>query len=426
MDSNPIQPAPASGINLYGYLTSNVGLGVAARNTMRMLQANQVPVAPIDVHPGGGGSDDTLTELIAENAGRAPYGISLFHLNPDRLRYLISPFSHAVDFEGRANACVPFWEAPRLPRAWLATLSAMDVILAPTLFVRDAVLADFPDANVLHYPQTVFLPDGVAANRQRFGLPTDKVVFVASFALASDIERKNPWAIIEAFKRAFGARDEAVLALKVNNPDATGHGAGMQRLRAIAAETPGVMLLEDSMTYAAVLSFYASCDVLVSLHRSEGLGLNMLEAMSLGVPVLATGWSGNMDFTTDECAALVKYSLVDIDVPRSSPYHVKNMGLVTQWAEPDVDDAAQWMRRLAEDSALRARLGEAGLRVARERQTRYLEGGMVRDLAAALEGWSGDRRQRARMRRLEATYVPDYAARIWRGLMRRVRAVAGG
>ena len=173
----------------------------------------------------------------------------------------------------------------------------MDVILAPSLFVRDAVLADLPDATVIHYPQTVFLPEGVRPTGSASASPPTR----------SSSSRASRWPATSSERtrgvrsRRFGERSattaQAVLALKVNS-DVTGHGAGMKRLRAIAAATPGVVLLEKPMSYVEVLSLYASCDVLVSLHRSEGLGLNMLEAMSLGVPVLATGWSGNMDFMT--------------------------------------------------------------------------------------------------------------------------------
>lgn len=422
MDANP-HPRPRDGVNLYGYLTSNTGLGVAARNTVRMLQNNRVPFSLIDVLPGAGGVDDTCAELIAQNAISMPHHVNLFHLNPDKLRHMIVPFT-SVDFERSPNVAVPFWEAPRLPRHWLKTLAAMDVILAPTLFIRDALMADLPGSTIVHYPQTVFLPDGVMADRERFGLPRDKIVFVASFALASDIERKNPWGVIDAFVRAFGDSGDAILALKVNNPSAAGHQPGIRRLREIASKTPGVRVLEEPLDYSGVLSLYASADVLVSLHRSEGLGLNMLEAMSLGVPVLATGWSGNMDFTTERTAALVQYKLVDIDVPRTSPYHRKNMGRAAQWADPDVDDAANWMRQLASDSLLRERLAASGLLAAQERQTRYLEGGVLEDLNAALGGWTPERPQQRLLRRLARGYLPDYSVRLWRGVMRRVRAMA--
>jgi glycosyltransferase involved in cell wall biosynthesis len=416
------------GVNLYGYLTSNVGLGVAARNTLRMLLANGVPVRTIDLDPGGGlaGTDVTMSAQVADRAGEGPFAVNLFHINPDRLRYLISPWEKTLDLAGRLNVCVPFWEAPRLPRAWLPTLSAMDLVLAPSLFIRDAVAADLPDVPVAHYPQTAMLPTGVRSDRQRWGIPDDVVAFVTSFAVASDVERKNPWATIEAFDRAFRGDTRALLVVKVNNPG--GHaasGAAMRRLQALCDARPTVRLVTDPLAYADVLGLYSSCDVVVSLHRSEGLGLSLLEGMMLGKPALGTAWSGNMDFMTPEDSALVPYRLVDIDVPRSSPYHPRNLGVQTQWAEADVDAAAEWMVRLADDAELRDRLGAAG-RAAAEAGRGAFEGGAVipalQERLALIDAGGRSERAIASVHGLRARYVPDYGVRIARGIRRRIEA----
>ena len=149
----------------------------------------------------------------------------------------------------------------------------------------------------------------------------------------------------------------------------------------------------------------------------------MLEAMALGVPVLATGWSGNMDFTTLENSALVNYRLVDIEVPRSSPYHEKSMGIRAQWADPDVDDASHWMRRLAEDLALRARLADTGRRAAHAANEAFLGNHLLRELASAeadlsTEGKSGSTeilRRNYFRDRIGSSHPADFAARIvWR------------
>ena len=226
------------GVNLIGHLSSNTGLGVAARNTLRMLLANEVPVSVVDIDPGGGGIDASFATLPGLST-TPDKPVNLLHLNPDRLRYLISPFQRTIDFENKLNVAVPFWEAPRLPRHWLRTLAAMDVILAPTLFVRDAVLADLPEATVVHYPQTVFLPDGIEPDRARFGLEENEVVFSASFALASDVERKNPWAVIEAFKRAFGGAAGYRLAIKTTGGSEAGRSAPSNASEAPRRRLPG-------------------------------------------------------------------------------------------------------------------------------------------------------------------------------------------
>ena len=196
------------------------------------------------------------------------------------------------------NACVPFWELPHLPAEWVDVLDAMDVVLAPTRFVKaacDEVLA----RPSVHYPQAVFVPADVTPDRQRWGFGDEQCVFLLAFDLQSDLQRKNPHAAIEAFARAFGDDAGALLAIKLNTARLeASQGESLAALRATVSERANVVLIEEHLSYRDVLSLYASCDVMVSTHRSEGLGLHLMEAMSLGRAVMATGWSGNMDFMT--------------------------------------------------------------------------------------------------------------------------------
>ena len=428
MSSPSVSPGQ-TGINLYGYLTSAVGLGVVARNTAGALVTSGRTVRAVDLTANGmARASDTATELLLSGSKTlSQQPIDAFHINPDRLRYLFTPWGGAGRIGTRPMVCVPFWEAPRLPRTWLPTLAAMDVLLAPSLFIRDAVLADLPDADVVHYPQAAPLPSGVTPDRQRWGIPSDTVSFVTSFAFASDVERKNPWAVLDAFIKAFGDDPTRLLVVKSTRPSpGTPGSAAHGRLREACLHQPNVRLIDDPLSYPDVLSLYASCDVLVSLHRAEGLGLSLLEAMGLGVPVVATAWSGNMDFMTERNSACVRYRLADIDVPRSSPYHARRLGRVTQWAEPDIDDAATWMRRLAEDPSLRASLGAAGRATARTAAEAFAAAHaweVVDEIAAS--GRPRPARQIEAIARLRRTYVSDLAAYVASGTRRRLSALTG-
>lgn len=417
---------PPFGVNLYGHLTSHVGLGVSARNTLRMLVANEIPVRTVDLPlPVATDSDLEVARIVAENAEAGPFSINLFHINPDTLRRLISPDSRErLELEGRLNVCVPFWETERVPRSWLPTLSAMDVVLAPSTFVGAAVLADLPGARVLPFPQAVFLPDAVAPNRARFGLPSDKLVFAASFMPASGVERKDPSGMIEAFGRAFPDGTRAVLALRIGEASAT-HAGTVRVLRELAAATPGVVLIEGPLDYAGVLALYASADALVSLHRSEGLGLNIMEAMTLGVPVIATAWSGNMDFTTPETAALVRADLVPIDVPHSSPYHASQTGVAGRWAQPDLDDAARWMRRIADEPDLRARLSATGRERMKAARETFMAGEIVGRLAEASAQLERNPGRAARFEALRRGHRGVMARYVLAGVVRRLRRAIG-
>jgi glycosyltransferase involved in cell wall biosynthesis len=347
------------GINLFGYLTGNLGLGVAARNTAETLLSCGIPVRLIDVNPGGGmqGRDTTLADAIRETAACGPYPVNLFHINPDQMVYLLDPLSGTVRLGDTLNVCVPFWELPIVPASWIEPLEAMDAVLAPTRFVEESVRAAVPAARIERYPQTAHVPPDIRPDRQQFGLPDDAVVFVTSFDLRSDIERKNPWAAIEAFHEAFPDRADVRLVIKANNVETiAGLERHVARLREVAHDER-VIVLDRPLTYRGVLTLYASCDVLLSLHRAEGLGLSLLEAMALGKPVVATAWSGNMDFMTAENSCLVGYDMIEV-VASTQPAYGKGTSGSQQWANPRVSEAAEWMARLAADPALRARVGE--------------------------------------------------------------------
>lgn len=411
------------GVNLFGYLTSNLGLGVAARNTAHMLQGCGVPLKLVDVNPGGGmqGKDTTFAEAIAASAGVEPYRVNLFHINPDQVLYQLSPLAGTVALEGRVNACVPFWELPRLPASWLQPLSAFDAVFAPTHYIETAILSELPDARVIHYPQTVHVPSDIRADRSAFGLPDDAFVTVTSFDMRSDIERKNPWAAIQAFRDAFPQREDVRLVIKVNNVDTiAGLERHVTRLREVAAD-PRVIVIDRPMAYREVLGLYASGDALISLHRAEGLGLSLLEAMALGKPVVATMWSGNTDFMTAENSLPVGYDEVEV-VSSTQPAYGKGTSGRQYWAEAHVEEASEALRRLADDAALRQRIGARAAEDVAALTTRYDSGV---PLVPALEALTPRAGAGERMARLRRRYFVNQGRRIARAVVHRTRTRLG-
>jgi len=414
------------GFNVYGLLTANVGLGAVARNTITMLQKNGRAVRAVDLDPGGDlqGTDDSISELVAASASMERLAVNIFHINPDRLHPLIASKRHDLGLEGCFNLCVPFWEAPRLPKHWRPSLSAMDAVLAPSRFVRQAVAADLPGTDIFDFPQATYLPEGVIPTKERWGIPADLTVFVTSLAIASGIDRKNPWAAIEAFERAFAREGEAMLVIKVNNPDFPVHlRADAQRLRAACATRSDILLIEEPLSYVEVLSLYDSCDVFISLHRSEGLGLGLLESMSLGKPVIGTAWSGNMDFMTEQDSILVPYDLVDIQVPRMSPYHPRHLSGPAQWAEPDIESAAEWMARLSQDPDLRSAIGAAAKRRAEKMRSEFEAGEVLGVLDGALARYRAEGRrpmQVEALRRIGKTRLRGHVKRFAKTVYKRL------
>ena len=346
------------GYNVIGYISGALGLGVAGRNSVRTLLQRGERVWVLDIDPGFGriGTDPTFEHLHAKPPG-APFTVNLFHINPEQILQFEREWWKKTSMRRTLNVCVPFWELPKLPSAWLPVLEAMDCVLAPSRFIYDACRAALPGGAVLLYSQCVYVPDDIVPDRCRWALPEDAVVFLSALDLFSDITRKNPWAVVECFRSAFPSRADVHLVVKVSGqPTERATQNEYMRLCASAAQDPRISVIAEHLPYRDVLTLYASCDVLVSLHRSEGLGLHLMEAMALGKTVVATGWSGNTDFMTETNSCLVGYKLVPV-ISADVNYRAELIGTNQVWADPDLGDAVSLMRRLGEDFSLRQSLG---------------------------------------------------------------------
>ncbi len=367
-----------------GYVSGAFGLAVAARNTIKGLLTSGRSVNLVDIDPGGGrfGVDPSYNSFKPA-AATGQTRANIFHMNPLEISAFQRQWTRNVDYVNSMNVCVPFWELPRIPESWRVVLESMDVVLAPTLFIKNACDHE-AKVTVIHYPQAAVLPSAISADRSRWLIPEDAVVFLSSFDPSSDIDRKNPWASVDAFRRAFGENPDALLLVRMHSWSRDPHHLREgERLQSLVSDSPNIRLLRDKLTYEEVLSLYASCDALVSLHRSEGLGLPLMEAMSLGKVAIATGWSGNMDFMRDENSCLVGYDLVPVSARH--PAYASEAGRPGQvWAEPDIDDAAGAMRRVAADPELRARLGHRAKQDMALRTRDFLSGEVYLQLETAL------------------------------------------
>ena len=265
-----------------------------------------------------------------------------------------------------------YWEFDSIPESWVAHARKVDEVWAATEFVAKGLRAR------LSVPvRTLFPGVKLAPYEQRglgyFGLTEEPYTFLFTFHMMSVMERKNPLGLIRAFKMAFRAGEPVRLILKTSFGDR--HPAQLQELRD-AAEGANIVVIDQVLDPGDVLSLMDACDAYVSLHRSEGLGLTMAEAMLMGKPVIATNFSGNVDFMDDSNSLLVPYELVKLGWP-IPPYDAH-----LEWAEPSVEHAAQHMRRVFDNQSWARELGERGrrsaeanlsLRAAGERIARRLE-----------------------------------------------------
>lgn len=338
-----------------GFLDGAFGLAVAARNTLAALEASGREAVPVAVRAGRGRS---ASRASGATPGAPLPDLRIYVLNPPELAVSAGQWRGLPD-DAAARVLVPFWELPRIPAIWEPVVRAMDVVLAPTRFIGESFRRACPEVPVVNYPQAVFLPGAPRPDRAAFGLPAEAVVFAVVFDVGSDIERKNPWAALQAFREAFPGDQGVRLVVKARpHPGIRAFERQLAELRMRAAADPRVIVLERPLTYPEVLSFYASCDVLLALHRSEGLGLHLMEAMSLGRVAVATGWSGNADFMTAADAVLIPWRMVPV---RTSHGHYRSeLGREGQmWAEPDLAAAVEALRALRCDPELRRRMGAA-------------------------------------------------------------------
>ena len=248
------------------------------------------------------------------------------------------------------------WELSRVPAEWAVGARFVHEIWAPTRFVAEAFEAIAPGrVRVVPYPITTQLPFAVAGDRALFGLPADCFIVLSAFNLASSCTRKNPFGTIAAFKAAFGASRDALLVLKLTG--VTNYQDDLAAIRAAVGDAPNIRVMTETVSEPELRGLIAASDVVLSLHRSEGFGLIPATAALLGVPVVATGYSGNLDFMDASSSGLVRYRLVPARDERGV-YAVPG----AEWADPDIEDAAAWLQRLFNDTSLRAELGTAGQR----------------------------------------------------------------
>lgn len=330
-------PAPR-GVNVVGFLKGELGIGESARLVLSALATTDVPHAATSV-----------SRHLASREGAAftgprpparPYDTTLICVNAD-----LTPAAEQLVPElvrGRRRIGMWYWEVEAFPASLHGAFDAVDEVWTATDFVRDAIARHSP-VPVHTVPPPLPAPRSTTSlTRADLGLP-EGFVFLFSFDYLSTAERKNPWGLVEAFRRAFPRGSGPTLVIKSINADQ--RVADAERLRLAVAEEPDVVLLEDYLDADARDALTLLADCYVSLHRSEGLGLTMAEAMALGKPVVATAYGGNLQFMSPENSWLVPATTTPIPAG-CEPYPPG-----TPWGDPDLDAAAVAMREVHDDPA---------------------------------------------------------------------------
>ncbi len=349
-NKQPYQPgAYPEGINLFGYLMAQMGLGQGARLTAHAVLLSGVPHALINVSIGNPAShnEKEFEPLLTKSP---LYNTNIVHVNPEQTPLLRQLYPKSA-WDKRYNIAVWLWELENFPSEWSREFAHFDEIWTPSAFTSASITRS-TSLPVITVPYGIRAEADARFDRRHFKLPEDRFLFLCMYDVNSTMERKNPMGAIDAFCAAFPADSQDVgLVVKINNSTQE----NLKKLTEYTQNRPNVFVISDLLSKLEVQSLIKICDVFVSLHRSEGFGLVMAEAMCLGVPVIATNWSSNTDFMKPDNSCLVDYRFTEV----KDQYYQSRQG--QRWADPDISHAAAYMSQLFTDKSLYSRIALAGL-----------------------------------------------------------------
>lgn len=326
------------GINVVGWFRAELGIGESARCMARAVEASSLDHAFVDMKLpclNRMGDNTYASRLQSTN----PYRVNVFHIDPPVS--IDIDHHHGAPFRrDRHNIAYWAWELPEFPDAWVDACQYYDEIWCPSAFVRDAIAAKVP-LPVQVMPHAIDFSAPVGDQKPRFDLPTERCTFLFLYDLNSYQERKNPHAVIEAYRQAFPDESGVQLVIKTQNPDR--NPEALAKLKKALSGLEHTTLIARTLSREDVHGLESACDAFVSLHRSEGFGLAVAEAMFLGKPVISTDWSATAEFVNENNGYPVPYDLIKL-TETHGPYEKGQV-----WADPRIAAAAACMREVAEN-----------------------------------------------------------------------------
>ena len=338
------------GVNIIGYGRGEFGIGEDVRMAVRALSSVDVelcvPLIPLRV---AARQDDST--LRAHEVPQPVYQTNLVCLPHYETLRLLAASGHSI-LDQRYNIGFWQWELPQFPVLMTCALDLVDEIWSASSFTADAMRA-VTDKPVLHMPMVVTLPEPIRKwARRDFSLPEEDFIYITVLDGNSSLKRKNPLTTVRAFLAAFPAGKGVRLIVKAMNVNTL--QTDWRSIVELASKDERVSLIVETMTKDKLLGLQSVCDCFVSLHRSEGFGRNIAEAMLLGKPVIVSDYSGNKDFTTEQTAFLVSGSVIPL---ASGDYPFADG---QSWFEPEQEVASETIRACLELPNVRKRKALAG------------------------------------------------------------------
>jgi len=341
-----------NGILFIGYAEGDFGLGQSFRKDILAAADANLPFA---IYPFNIGIETRLIgAFMPERYDKThAYDVNIIQVNPDQVPVVLESIDPRITYY-TYNVLRTYWELPKALSIWQKSLLDIDEIWAATSFVADA-FRDIFAGPITRIPTTVELGDGPWKGRNHFGMLTDRFYFLFSFDYYSSPYRKNPIGVLEAFQRAFSNREENVGLIIKSMGTAEAYPEIDRALRMASVADPRIQVIHGSLPYNDMISLIHAADVYVSLHRAEGFGMGMAEAMSFGRIVIGTNFSGNTDFLTEQTGFPVPYTLTSV-----KPHEYFWDPEAQMWAEPDINEAARVLRQVFEAPNLAMKRAKAG------------------------------------------------------------------
>ena len=334
------------GLNLIGYIRGEFGLAESTRTMAETCHTQTIKVNVQDAEGYYKQSNRRMDRFLTTNNDQRT---TLFYMNPDVLEPVWQHYLDRGDLQGRRVIGYWYWEIDKFPKVWLPALELVDEIWVASEFV-ERFIKRVTSKPVIKIPHAIEVKLARPYQRSEFLLPDNRFLFLFNFDFNSSSDRKNPWATIKAFQRAFPV-SEIKVGLVIKCFSGNNHPEKFGALQKLAEQDPRIILLNRLLSRDEMYGLQSVCDAYVSLHRSEGLGLGMAECMAMGKPVIGTGYSGNLEFMNNENSCLVDYTLIPVKPGQYYNYEPGQM-----WANPDVHHAATFMVRLFKDIDYRHRI----------------------------------------------------------------------
>jgi len=336
--------ASATTTRVVGHPFAAIGMGEHVRSLWRSLNEVGVNCAMVDIHGPNGKVDPVLeNEFDGRLVSELGTGINIFCINGDEIAPVLKKLAaRNAMAKGSYNIIYPAWELPHYPDTWAKQIMRFDEAWGESLFVTN-LLAEAVNVPVVHMPLATETRRRGLYSRKHFGIRESAYTFLFAFDFLSYVERKNPMAVVAAFSKLLEKRPYAdvQLVIKINNSDKKNDQKKAFE-KALEPIRKHICVVDRTLSDLEMKALIWQCDSFVSLHRSEGYGFAIAEAMSMVKPVICTSYSGNMDFCSEETNLLVPFRMKALS-EGDYPYWEEQ-----SWAAADVKVASRQMLNLVD------------------------------------------------------------------------------